>query len=159
MKLLISTLALAGSLAMAPAVDAGNAALEAPIHQFIDAFDQGDLTTAAAAYDTVGVIIIDEVAPHLWRGPGAFNTWAADLIADGKARGLSDERVDLGQFSREEVDDDRAYVIVPAVFHFKQRGVAMSEAAQMTYVLRKGKDDWKILAWTFTGPGPSPAGK
>ena len=35
----------------------------------------------------------------------------------------------------------------------------MREAAQMTYVLRHGAEGWKILAWTFTGPGPLPAGK
>ena len=120
MKLLISALALAGGIATAPAVDAADAALAAPIHQFIDAFDKGDLKTAAAAYESDGVVIIDEVAPHLWRGSEAFSTWAADLIADGKAHGLSDERVDLGPLTREEVNGARAYVIVPAVFSFRQ---------------------------------------
>jgi hypothetical protein len=32
-----------------------------------------------------------------------------------------------------------AYVVVPAVYAFKERGVAMSESARMTFVLKKGR--------------------
>ena len=159
MKHLIPCLTLAASLAAGPAAMAASAALAAPIHQFIDAFDKGDMKTAAAAYEPSGVVIIDEVAPHLWRGPKAFETWVADLAADSRSQGLSDEHVALGPASREEVTRARAYVIVPAVYTFRKAGVAMREAAQMTFVLRRGPGGWKIAAWTFTGPGATPAGR
>jgi hypothetical protein len=159
MKLLGPSLVLVGGLAMASQVKAEDAQLVAPIHQFIDAFDKGDLKTAAAANDPAGVVIVDEVSPHLWTGPQAFESWAGDLMADGKAHGLSEERVDLSAATRADVDVDRAYVVAPAVFSFRQAGAATREVAQMTFVLRHGTDGWKILAWTFTGQGAQPAGK
>src|SRR5512147_1222046 len=55
------------------------AELLAPIHQFIDNFNKGDAAAAEAANVPTGVIIVDEVPPHLWQGPGAFKAWAKDL--------------------------------------------------------------------------------
>jgi len=40
----------------------------------IDSFNKGDPAAAEAANVSTGVIIIDEVAPHLWQGPGAHAT-------------------------------------------------------------------------------------
>ena len=55
--------------------------------------------------------------------------------------------------ARIERTSDRAYVVVPAVYSFKQRGAAMREAAQMTFVLKKSAaGSWLIDAWTWTGP-------
>lgn len=47
--------------------------------------------------------------------------------------------------------------MVPAVYAFKQGGVAMREAAQMTFVLKKGASGWLIHGWTWTGPKPTAA--
>ena len=47
--------------------------------------------------------------------------------------------------------------MVPAVYTFKERGVAMREAAQMTFVLKKGAGGWLIHGWTWTGPAPKAA--
>jgi hypothetical protein len=48
----------------------------------------------------------------------------------------------------------KAYVVVPAVHTFKERGVAMREAAQMAFALKKTAGSWLIHAWTWTGPKP-----
>ena len=45
---------------------------------------------------------------------------------------------------------------MPAVYTFKEGGVAMREAAQMTFRLKKGAGGWLIDAWTWTGPTPKP---
>jgi len=136
---------------------AADAQLMAPINQFIDSFNKGDAAAAEAAHAKEGVVIVDEPAPHLWQGAGAFKAWAADLEKDGKAQGVTDQAVKISSPTREEVADDRAYVIVPAVYTFKQKGAAMREQAQMTYTLRKGADGWKITSWTWTGPRATPA--
>jgi ketosteroid isomerase-like protein len=142
----------AGSAALA-----ADAAVEAPIHQFIDAFDKGDIKTAAATHLASGVTIIDEVAPHLWQGPNAFMGWAGDLTKDDKAAGISGEAVTLGVVKREVVSGDMAYVIIEAVYSFKQGGKSLREPSQMTYALKKTAQGWKIAAWTWTGPPPTPA--
>jgi hypothetical protein len=144
-----------GAAAGAPAADAQ---LMAPIHKFIDSFNKGDAASAAATHSaTADLTIVDEVPPHLWNGPRAFQAWGADLDADMKKNGLTEAAVTLGVPTREESAAENAYVVVPAVFSYKQNGKAMRERAQMTFVLKKDAAGWLIHAWTWTGAKPSPA--
>jgi len=139
--------------------NAADAQLMSPIHRFIDSFNKGDAASAAATHSpTADLTIVDEVPPHLWNGPKAFQAWGADLEADMKKNGLTDAAVTLGAApTREESDGQNGYVVVPAVFSFKQNGKAMREKAQMTFVLKKDSSGWLIHAWTWTGARPTPA--
>jgi hypothetical protein len=65
--------------------------------------------------------------------------------------------VTISPATREEMNGDQAYVVVPAVYTLKERGVAMREAAQFTFVLKKGASGWLIHGWTWTGPKPKAA--
>lgn len=155
-SLAIGLVAWAGLAAGASAATP-DAQLTAPIHRFIDAFDKGDGKTAAAAHWTADLSIIDEVPPYVWRGPKAFESWANDLTANDKKLGITGEKVTLGPVMRTEVDGAAAYVVMAAVYSFKDHGAPMREPAQMTFALRKGPGGWKISAWTWTGPKPTPA--
>ena len=132
----------------------------APITKFIDAFNKGDMAGAAATHAAeADLVITDEVPPFLWRGAQALKAWAADLEADGKKNGMTDEKVTLSPATRVESNGADAYVVVPAVFTFKQKGAAMRESAHMTFVLKKGATGWLIHGWTWTGPkAPTAAG-
>ena len=143
------------SLAFAAPVRAqtADADLMAPIQKFVDSFNKGDAAGAAATHAAgADLTIIDEVPPYLWRGAKAFQSWSGDLDTDAKKNGISDQSVTLSAPTRTERNADQAYVIVPAVYSFKQRGAAMREAAQMTFVLRRGASGWLIHGWTWTGP-------
>ena len=146
------------ALAAPASAQTADADVMAPIQKFIDSFNKGD-TAAAAATHAAGadLTITDEVAPYLWRGPKAFQSWSADLESDAKKNGITDPLVTLSAPTRTERSGDQAYVIVPAVYSFKQRGAAMREAAQVTFVLRRGASGWLIHAWTWTGPKPQQA--
>jgi ketosteroid isomerase-like protein len=144
------------ALSTASAAAAADAQLEAPIRQFIDTFNKGDVKGAAATHLAAGVSIIDEFPPHIWQGPKALETWAADLAKSGKAAGMSDEAVALGPVTREVVSGDNAYVVIGATYTFKQKGLAMREPAQMTFALKKSAEGWKISGWAWTGPDPVP---
>ena len=135
---------------------ATNAELMIPINKFLDAFNKGDMVGAAAAH-AKDVVIIDEVPPYLWRGAQALQAWATDLQADSKANGMSEEKVTIKAATRIESKGSDAYVIVPATFSFKQKGVAMRESSQMTFVLKKEGSAWLITSWTWTGPKPQKA--
>ena len=154
MKLAILGVACVAALSTSSAMAAGNAALEAPIHQFIDDFNKGDSAGAAAAH-LPSVSIIDEVPPHLWTGPKAFETWAADLTKNDMAKGISKENVALGAVKREVVSGKTAYVVIAATYTFDQNGKAMHEPAQMTFAMKKVADGWKIAGWTWTCPNPT----
>ncbi|MBX9730136.1 MAG: DUF4440 domain-containing protein [Sphingomonas sp.] len=139
----------------APAL-AKDAALEAPIYQFVEAFNKGDITAAAATHAD-DAHITDEFAPHFWGGHDVLKRWAADFDKDAAAKGLTNPKVVLGVVTRELVTGDRAYVVVPSTYTYTLKGVAMAESAQMTYALKKQANGWKIVAWTWTGPDASPA--
>lgn len=157
MKTVLAGLVGSLSLFLPAAALAADAQLMAPVHQFIDSFNKGDVNAAEAAH-APSVTIIDEVAPHIWTGAGAFKAWASALMADAKKRGDTDQAVTLSDPVREEVSVEHAYVVVPAVYAFKEKGAAMKEEGQMTFALQKGSSGWKIVGWTWTGPKPaSPA--
>ena len=129
--------------------------LTAPITKFVDAFNKGDMAGAAATHAAgADLVIIDEVSPYLWRGAKALQTWAADLEADAKKKGITDQKVTIKAPTRVESTADAAYVVVPAIYAFKEKGVAMSETAQFTFSLQKGAGGWLIHGWTWTGPKP-----
>jgi hypothetical protein len=130
--------------------------LTAPITTFIEAFNKGDLATAAATHAAgADLVILDEVSPYLWRGPQALKLWAADLDADAKKKGITEPKVTLGAVTRVEMTGADAYVVVPAVYTFKEKGAPMREAAQMTFTLKRGPSGWLIHGWAWTGPKPS----
>jgi ketosteroid isomerase-like protein len=144
--------AMAASFLTATSAWAG-ATPEGTIHSFIDAFDKGDAAGAAATY-AADVSIIDEMAPHSWSGPGAFQAWATALMADAKAKGQSENKVTLGDVIRSQDDGDTAYVVFKATYTYEEKGVDLTEPAQMVFALRKTAGDWKITAWAWSGAVP-----
>jgi ketosteroid isomerase-like protein len=132
--------------------------LIAPIQKFMDSFNKGDIAGAAATHASgADLTIIDEVPPFVWSGPKAFQAWATSLDTVSKQAGITDQMVTISAPTRTETSGDSAYVIVPAVYTYKEKGVAMREAAQMTFVLKKGASGWLIHGWTWTGPKPQRA--
>jgi len=146
MKILIALAALV--CASAAQADPG---VDTTIRHFGDAFNKGDVKVAKALH-VAKPVIIDEVGPHLWTGPKAFDGWLADVAKSDAAEGKTDGQVALSAPTREVVSGDRAYVVVPSTYTFKQKGKTLRETAQMTFVLTKVLSDWKIAAWTWTGP-------
>jgi len=130
----------------------------APINKFLEAFNKGDIAGAAAAHlADADTVIIDEVPPFMWRGPETLKTWSADLEADAKKRGITDQKVTLSAPTRTEVNGSGAYVVAPAVYTFSERGVAKKANAHMTFALTKGSAGWLIHGWTWTGPAAAVA--
>jgi hypothetical protein len=127
-----------------------------PVHTFIDSFNKGDTKTAAAQTSPDGMSIVDEIAPFSWSGPKALDTWAKTLEEADKAAGTTDGRVTDGKPVHVVVSADQAYVVVPAVYTFTQKGVAMKEAARMAITLQKGKTGWLITGFAWAGTKPQP---
>lgn len=142
-------------LAAAPMAHAGDAGVEATIRQFADAFNKGDMK-AAKALHVAAPVIIDEVAPYIWRGPKAFDAWGADLGKAEAAEGKSGGKVTIGAPTRENIMGDHAYVIAPTTYTFQQKGQTMRETSQITLALEKQASGWKIASWTWTGPDAKP---
>ncbi len=147
-------LVMLASILVMPALMAAAADVTAPIHQFIDGFNNGDTKSAYAAYATGDIMIVDEFAPHRWYGQNAPQTWAADYDKHAQATGVSDGQVKYGPPTRTEIEGDVAYVIVPTTYLYKQHGKPLFEKGEMTFVLNSQSGAWKISAWTWSGEKP-----
>ena len=148
-------LALIASILLVPAALAATPAdVTTPIKQFIDGFNTGNVKTAYAAYAPGTIAIIDEFAPHRWVGPDAAHEWAADYDKHAAATGVTDGIVKYDAPTRSVVDGDTAYVIIPALYTYKEKGKPMAEEGQMTFVLHAESGGWKIRGWTWTGVVP-----
>jgi ketosteroid isomerase-like protein len=120
-----------------------------PVNQFVEGFNKGDVKSALATCADQ-VFIIDEFAPYQWSGLGACSAWANDYDADAKKNGVTDGVVTLGEPKHVDVSGDRAYVVVPADYRWKQNGKPMKETGStLTLTLRKGADGWRITSWAW----------
>jgi hypothetical protein len=119
------------------------------VHQFVAGFNKGDTKTAAAACADQ-TSIIDEFPPHEWHGAGACSKWMDDYDADAKKNGISDGIVTLSKPRHVDITADRAYVVVPANYAFKQKGKLVKEIGSMlTLTLQKGEAGWHITGWAW----------
>lgn len=149
-KLLIA--AAMGIFAAGPAVATEQTDVMAPVHQFIDGFNKGDVTSALAAC-AEQTSIVDEFPPHEWHGAGACAKWASDFEANAKKEGITDSVVTLGKPRHVDVTGDHAYVVVPANYKFKQKGKAKKETnAVMALALQKGAAGWRVVGWSWAAP-------
>ena len=143
-------IALAGAvLAVGAAAASDNADVLATVHQFVDGFNKGDAKSAlAACADQTS--IIDEFPPHEWHGAGACMTWAKDYEADAKKNGITDPIVTLGKPRVVEVTGERAYLVFPADYTYKQNGKPMKETSStFIFALQKGDAGWRIIGWAW----------
>ena len=125
-------------------------AVMATVHQFVDAFNKGD-TKAAVAACANETSIIDEFPPHEWHGAGACQKWMDDYEADAKKNGITDGFVTLSPPRHVEITADRAYVVVPANYTYKQKGKPANETGSLlTVALQKGGTGWRIAAWSWS---------
>jgi hypothetical protein len=122
---------------------------------FLDDFNKGDIAGAQAT-NAVDESIVDEVPPHEWHGPGAFQAWLADLGKASTAAGQTDEQVALDQVVREQVDGDTAYIVVKVTFNYLLKGKPIVEPAEISAALANQGGAWKITGWAWAGEVPQP---
>ncbi|MGZ3499140.1 MAG: hypothetical protein ACXWNJ_18940 [Vulcanimicrobiaceae bacterium] len=121
----------------------------ASVHQFVDGFNKGDAKTALAACGPQSSII-DEFPPYKWQGATACSDWARDYDANSKKQGVTDGIVTLGQPRHVDITGDRAYVVIPANYTYKQHGKPVTESGSMfTVTLQKVAADWRITGWAW----------
>jgi hypothetical protein len=154
-NIVIATLA---ATLLAPAAFAATLAdPAAPVRQFIDGFNKGDTKSAYAAYAPGDVAIIDEFAPHHWVGTKAAQAWAADYDNHAKATGVTGGIVKYGKPTRIAIEGKAAYVVLPTVYTYKEKGKPMAEEGSITASVTQTASGWKMNAWTWTGVTPHPA--
>jgi ketosteroid isomerase-like protein len=133
-----------------PAAGQDKTAVMTTVQHFVDAFNKGDTNTATALCGEQ-TFIIDEFPPYEWRGAGGCAKWMAAYDADAQKNAITDGVVTLSSPRHVDIVGDRAYVVVPADYAFKQKEKAVKETAStLTIVLRKSVAGWRISAWSWS---------
>jgi len=123
-----------------------------PVRQWVDSLNKGEPNNAIAVC-AEQTSIVDEFPPHEWHGPGTCAKWVADLTVFNKSLGLTDGIVTLKKPKRIDVTGDRAYVVVPTDFRFKENGKPGAEiGALFTVALHKEQAGWRITGWAWSRP-------
>ena len=84
------------ALATGPAAGSEKTDVMAVLHQFVDAFNKGDMKSLLATCADV-TSVIDDLPPHEWHGAGACVKWSSDFGAFGKANEITPGAVTLGK--------------------------------------------------------------
>jgi hypothetical protein len=142
--------AFAVALAVAPAAASEKADIMATVNQFNDSMNKGDTKTALAACAAPSSII-DEFPPYGWQGATACADWANDFDAYNKKSGITDSIARLGKPRHVDITGDRAYVVVPATYTYKEKGKRVTESGSiLTVALQKSAAGWVITGWAWT---------
>ena len=147
------TVTLAAGLILAlvggPARASEQTKVMATVHQFVDGVNKGHAQTAVAACASPASVI-DDIPPHEWQGPTACADWASAFAAANKKNAITDGIVTLGTPRHVDVTGDRAYVVVPANFNYKQHGKPVAEIGSIfTVALKKSATGWRITGWAW----------
>jgi ketosteroid isomerase-like protein len=144
---LLIAIALMVSSAM-PVAASDNAEVTAVIHRWMDAFSQRSFNTdiAPCAEDAV---VIDDLPPHVWQGPGACSKWFKDFDAWASKAGVSNAVITLGEIRHLDVAGGFAYLVSPVTLSYIKDGKPTDFRGTITLTLRKGQPGWRIsgVAW------------
>ena len=149
--IIAAALAIAWATAPAAASDKSEeAAVMATVNQFNDGMNKGDTKTALATCASPASIV-DEFPPYGWQSATACADWANDFDAFNKKSGVTDAKATLGKPRHVDITGDRAYVVVPATYTYKEKGKRVTESGStLTAAMQKGADGWRITAWTWS---------
>lgn len=139
-----------GALAAGPAAASEKTDVMAVLHQFVDAFNKGDMNAVLADCADM-TSLIDDLPPHEWHGTGACSKWSSDFDAFTKANEIIAEVVTLGKPRHIDITGDRAYVVVSAGYTFKVKGKPMKQTGSIiTVALQKGASGWHMTGWAWS---------
>jgi len=147
---LAATIALSAGAQTKPALSPTAQRALAEVHEFIAAFNAGDVPRMIATC-AQRASIIDDIPPHEWHGSDACGQWARDLAAAEKKAGISDSVVTLGAAWRVDVDGPWAYVVTPATYTYRVHGKPVTETnSTFTVALQRTGGAWRITGWTWS---------
>lgn len=133
-----------------PAASPGDSAVMRPIHQFIDAFNKGDMATAAPLCSDL-VSIVDELPPYEWHGAGTCAAWMSAWDADAKEKGISAAVVVASTPRHLDVSGTRAYVVLPVTYTTTVKTKTVKEtASRLILTLEKRAQGWRLTAWAWS---------
>jgi ketosteroid isomerase-like protein len=119
------------------------------VQDYIEAFNRGD-ATAMAAICANPMFILDGMAPHVWHGDTATQSWYSEVRAAGEHLGENGYHVATGKPLHANITGDSAYVVIPTTMTFQLKGKQITQAGGIfTAALRKSPAGWRLASWAW----------
>jgi uncharacterized protein (TIGR02246 family) len=136
-------------LLVTPASASEEADVFARAQQLVDAWNKND-SAAVAGMVTESIEVIDIFPPYHWSGPHALHDWNEGFAADAKANAVTEPSVELLKPTHVDVSGDHAYLVIPAIYHWKKGTEKMQEKGIITSALHKVDQKWRVAAFAWT---------
>ena len=132
-----------------------NNAVAAAVRTMVDAVNSGDFAGAIAAF-TEAPVIIEDLAPYLWRGADAPSNWLSAMGANAARLNVQSVLMAVEQPTRVEVDAQVAYAVIPGELRLAGEGGDLFAKGVLTLTLQCVCGRWLIDALVWSGPEPAP---
>jgi ketosteroid isomerase-like protein len=131
-----------------PVAASDNTEVIAVVHRWTDAFSRRSFNTdiSPCAEDAV---VIDDLPPHVWQGPGACSDWFKAFEAWASKAGVTNAVITLGEIRHLDFDGGFAYLVAPVTLSYIKAGKPVNFLGMITMTLRKRESGWRIsgVAW------------
>jgi len=128
---------------------ASDPAVLTPATSFFTDYNQHDIQGASTLF-VEEPSITDAFPPFHWEGKGSFRKWMADLDNFNTANKYTDYDFKPGKPLSQDVEGERANVVIPVVLDLKHDGKPDRFDGLVNVVLEKNNNSWKIIAFTWT---------
>ncbi|MEH3138959.1 MAG: hypothetical protein PGN37_02015 [Mycobacterium kyogaense] len=125
----------------------------ATVHRYIDAVNRAD-PAGMTAECTETMQILDGMAPHVWQGTGASESWWCAVLHEAEHLGTGSYVITLGEPRHVDVNGLDAYVVAPATMAFIHGGRRhVQEGATFVTALHALDGVWRMTAWSWAKGG------
>lgn len=133
----------------------GKTAVVAAVVGLVEAVNVADFGTAVAAF-TEEPVIIEDIAPYLWRGRDAPSAWLSAMGANAARLNVQSVLMTLEQPTRVEVVDQVAYAVFPGQLSLGAGEADLVAVGTLTFTLQGAGGRWLIDSLVWSGPEPAP---
>ena len=112
----------------------------------------GEAAALEDAFTTEGLVIVENFAPFLFDGAGAFERWRDGFLRHVDVDALSELQWRFGEAQDFAHEGGIAYFVLPTTWTGKTHGRAFSEDGGWAFVLAHEGGRWRIrsYAWAVT---------
>jgi ketosteroid isomerase-like protein len=132
-----------------PAYSSDRTEVLSKITEFVEAWNRDDANTVLNSM-MESPAIIDDFTHRVWTGPTAVKDWAESFKAFKSKNAISGYSVELQQPGFVSTDAEKGYVVIDALYKYKQQGSPRQDRGTLIVGLRKMENAWQISGFVWT---------
>lgn len=110
---------------------------------------RGEEEGLADAFVSNGLVIVENFAPYVFTGPGAFLRWREGFVAYARRLELDELQFEIAHPRDFSQEADRAFFTLPVRWTGLAMGEPFDERGGWTFVLVRTAGRWRILSYAW----------